>query len=98
MCHVLNLTQCILKGMLVIPYKPVHVLLFSQLRLKGNAKLYGNHLPEEIPEEIHVPVAEGISKEVWFSYTFFEYFCDLLTVGSVNQVAQVQMTKEWLPF
>lgn len=49
--------------MLVIPYKPVHVLLFSQLRLKGNAKHYGNHLPKEITEEKHVPVTEGIREK-----------------------------------
>lgn len=34
-----------LKVMLVILYKPLHVLSFSQPIPKGNAKYHGNHLP-----------------------------------------------------
>lgn len=57
--------------MLVILYKPVHVLLFSQPSLKGNAKHCGNHLPKEMPDEKHVSVAEGVRAKKFGFHTHF---------------------------
>lgn len=58
--------------MLVIPYKPVHVLVFSQPSLKGNGRRYGNHLPKEIPDEKHVSVAESVrAKKFGFLHIFW---------------------------
>lgn len=57
--------------MLVIPYKSLHVLLFPQPSLKGNAKHYGNHLPKEIPDEKHMSVAEDIRAEKFGFHTHF---------------------------
>ena len=45
--------------MLVAPYTPVHVLLFSQPGPKGNARHDGNHLQEAVPDGKHVSVAKG---------------------------------------
>lgn len=59
-CHGLNSSQSALKVMLVILYKPLHVLSFSQPSPKGNAKHHGNHLTKEIADEKHVSGAEGI--------------------------------------
>lgn len=46
--------------MLLILYKPLHVLSFSQPSPKGNAKHHGNHLTKEITDEKHVSGAEGV--------------------------------------
>lgn len=71
--------------MLVIPYKLVHVLLFSQPGLRGNARRYGNRLPEGIPHEKPVSVAEGErAKNVEFHTCVFEYSCDLLALSNVK--------------
>lgn len=76
--------------MLVIPQNPVHILLFSQPGLKGNAKSYGNH-PTEISDEKHVSIGEGVrAQKSGFHTHGFEYSCGLLTVRRISQVAQVQ--------
>lgn len=58
--------------MLVIPYQPVRILLFSQSILKGNAKHYCNHSPKEIPDEKHLSVTERIRANKFFTL-IFEY-------------------------
>lgn len=76
--------------MLVIPHKPVHVLLFSQPGLKGNAKSHGNHLPKRNFRLKACVYSRCKSKEVWFSHALFAYSCGLLTVRRISRVAQVQ--------